>query len=75
MNYYTTVEYLWYFCTCCSPHLTSHYTDVGDKDNVTPLLYACNYGNKELVQYLVEELKCDVGEFVGVHIFYVIVIG
>ena len=37
-----------------------------DKDNATPLHHACIKGNKELIQYLVEELKCDVGEFVGV---------
>ena len=24
-------------------------------------------GSKELVQYLVEDVKCDVGEFVGVY--------
>ena len=50
-----------------SPDITLH-TEVRDKDNFTPLLYACEYGNKELVQYLVGELKCDVGEFVGVYI-------
>ena len=38
---------------------------MGDKDNLTALHYACVNGNKELIQYLVEELKCDVGEFVG----------
>ena len=50
-----------------SPDITLH-TEVRDKNNVTPLLYACEYGNKELVQYLVGELKCDVGEFVGIYI-------
>ena len=35
--------------------------------NETILHKACVGGNKELVQYLVEELKCDVGEFVGVY--------
>ena len=34
-----------------------------NKDNLTPLHSACVGGNKEVVQYLVEELKCDVGEF------------
>ena len=50
-----------------SPDITLH-TDVRDKNNVTPLLYACKFGNKELVQYLAGELKCDVGEFVGIYI-------
>ena len=43
-------------------------TDVRDGYNNTPLLSACMGGNKELVQYLVEEVKCDVGEFVGGYI-------
>ena len=47
-----------------SPDITLH-TDVGDINNLTALHYACVNGNKELIQYLVEELKCDVGEFVG----------
>ena len=50
-------------------HLTCHditlHTDVGDIYNVTPLHKACINGQKDLVQYLVEELKCDVGECVG----------
>ena len=65
----TTVE-LWYlsmYMLFTSPDITLH-TDVGDKDNLTPLLYACQCGSKELVQYLVGELKCDVGEFVGIYI-------
>ncbi len=33
-----------------------------DKDNKTPLHYACERGSKDVVQYLVEEIKCDVGE-------------
>ena len=41
------------------------HTDVGDIYNANALHHACGNGNKELVQYLVEELKCDVGEFVG----------
>ncbi len=31
------------------------------EDNKTPLHYACKRGSKNLVQYLVEEVKCDVG--------------
>ncbi len=37
-------------------------TDVRDKDNRTPLHYSCVGGSKYVVQYLVEELKMDVGE-------------
>ena len=37
-------------------------TDVRDKDNMTPLHQACIWGNKDVVQYLVEERKMDVGE-------------
>ncbi len=37
-------------------------TDVRGKDNWTPLHWACWKGSKDLVQYLVEELKMDVGE-------------
>ncbi len=33
-----------------------------DKGNRTPLLLACEGGSKDVVQYLVEELKMDVGE-------------
>ena len=43
-------------------------TDVRDGYSMTPLLCACMGGNKDLVQYLVEEIKCAVGEFVGVYI-------
>ena len=54
-----------------STEITLH-TDVRDKDNLTPLHYACKYhGNKELVQFLVKELKCDVGEFVGNCAYYI----
>ncbi len=42
---------------------TQHTTDVRDKDNKTPLHCACEGGSKDVVQYLVEEVKCDVGEF------------
>ena len=37
-------------------------TDVRDKDNRTPLHCACEWGHKHVVQYLVEEAKCYVGE-------------
>ncbi len=33
-----------------------------DEDNRTPLQWACRIGSKDVVQYLVEELKVDVGE-------------
>ena len=38
-------------------------TDVRDKDNKTPLHWACEGGNTDVVQYLVEQLKMDVGEY------------
>ncbi len=37
-------------------------TDVRDKDNMTPFHWACWRGSKDVVQYLVEERKMDVGE-------------
>ena len=37
-------------------------TDVRDDYNRTALHWACNGGSKDTVQYLVEELKMDVGE-------------
>ncbi len=40
-------------------------TDVRDKDNRTPLHWACEEGSKDVVQYLVEERKMDVGEIIG----------
>ena len=33
-----------------------------DTDGWTPLHWACVMGHKEVVQYFVEEVKCDVGE-------------
>ena len=39
--------------------------DMRDKANLTALHCACLDGRKELVQYFVEELKCDVGEIIG----------
>ncbi len=35
-------------------------TDVRDKDNKTPLHWACEGGSIDVVQYLVEERKMDV---------------
>ncbi len=46
-------------------------TDVRDKNNMTPLHLACEGGSKDVVQYLVEELKMDVGE---IYIVYVLLI-
>ncbi len=37
-------------------------TDVRGKYNMSPLHLACEGGSKDVVQYLVEELKMDVGE-------------
>ena len=38
--------------------------DVRDKYDRTILLFACSGGSLPVVQYLVEEVKCDVGESV-----------
>ncbi len=40
-----------------SPH-----TGVGDGTNWTPLHYACMYGHKDIVEWLVVMCKCDIGE-------------
>ena len=48
-----------FYCDCS----TNHYTDARTENNGTILHDACAGGNKDTVQYLVEELKCDVGEF------------
>ena len=37
-----------------------------DEDRNSTLHYACGGGSKEAVQYLVEDLKCDVGEHVTI---------
>ncbi len=37
-------------------------TDVRDKDNMTLVDWICEGASKDVVQYLVEELKMDVGE-------------
>ena len=42
------------------------HTDVRDTDDLTPLHWACRGGNRETVQYLVEDLQCNIGESVGV---------
>ena len=39
-------------------------TDVKDKDNKTLLHWACEGGSIDVVQYLVEEKKMDVGEII-----------
>ncbi len=52
------VRIIWVQCT--DSH-TSH-IDVRDIDNATPLHYACLNGHKDIVQWLVEECKFDVGE-------------
>ena len=49
--------------------ITKPHTDVRAVENVTPLHLACQAGSKEMVQYLVEECKCDVGESVSVILF------
>ena len=52
------------YCTKSIVILSSQSTDARDKYNQTPLHFACKgLVSKELIQYLVEELKCDVGEF------------
>ena len=37
-------------------------SDVRDNEGKTLLHVACSHGNEGVVQYLVEEVKCDVGE-------------
>ena len=37
-------------------------TDVKDKDNRSPLHWACENKNEGVVEYLVEEANCDVSE-------------
>ena len=46
--------------------ITLH-TDVRDKYEKTPLHTACESGHKEVVQYLVEKVKCDVGEYLALY--------
>ena len=47
-----------------SVHYNAIHTDVRDKQNMTPLHWACSEGHKDLVVYLIEVIKCDVGECV-----------
>ena len=39
----------------------------------TPLHLACEHGNKAIVQYLVEDIKCDVGEYMNAYIFLILI--
>ena len=39
----------------------------------TPLHHACASGNKDIVQYLVEDIKCEVGEYMNVYIVLVLI--
>ena len=55
-------------CVYCD-NLTIIHTDVRGQYNSTPLHYACLGGKKEIVQYLVEKLKCDIGESLRVVVF------
>ncbi len=41
-------------------HIT--HTEVRDKNNQTPLDTACLFGHTEVVKFLVEEAKCNIGE-------------
>lgn len=45
--------------------LTKHasiHAEARDNDGKTPLHHACDMGHVEIIQYLVENVKCDVGE-------------
>ena len=46
-------------------HYHLNCADVRDKYNSTILHYACFGGHLPVVQYLAEEVKCDVGESVS----------
>ena len=39
-----------------------------DKDNKTPVHYASEGGEKDILVYLIEELDCDIGEFNYAHV-------
>ena len=48
-------------------NITNHtftHSEVRDKNNETPLHYACYYGHTEIVKFLVEEAKCNIGELI-----------
>ena len=40
-----------------------HHSDVMDKNNMTPFLVGCWKGHKDVIQYLAEVCKCNLGEF------------
>ncbi len=54
---YINISHLIIECVDVSPH-----TDVRSEGNWTLLHKACANGHIQLVKYLVEELKCDVGK-------------
>ena len=58
---YTFIQPLYDICFL---YITMQHTDVRDEQNMTPLHYACIGGHKDLVVYLIEVIKCDVGECV-----------
>ena len=45
---------------------TTYYTGVRGRYDGTPLQFACWGGTLEVVQYLAEELKCNVGESLAI---------
>ena len=50
-------------CACHHySEVISRHTDVRNKWNQTPLHYACAGGSIQVVQYIVEVLKVDVGK-------------
>ena len=56
-------------CTTCSwcPYMFNIWplqTDVRGELNATTVHAACQGGNKEIIQYVVEELKCNIGELI-----------
>ena len=38
-------------------------TDVRNKNNMTPLHYACRGGHKEVVKYFIQEVGCSTGKY------------
>ena len=59
----TAVMHAMYLAVQISHSVYNITTDVRDEYNRTPLHHACWKGNIEVVQYLTQNLKCDVGEF------------
>ena len=54
---------------CYHTHAHTHththaHTEVRDNDNETPLHIACLFGHTEVVKFLVEEAKCNIGELI-----------